>query len=133
MKRTLAAICLVAPALLSAPAYATGELTCGNGKDVSIDLLVGHVDVLSISRLVVRVGDKTWSSTPDSFPGQPILVGQAFEDDKHLLLDITDEAVNEVVGRLRVVKLQEGESRVSAGVLGMKGVGAWAVECSEGE
>lgn len=125
------AIALLAGALASSPAFATGELSCGDGKGTSIDLLVGHLDVLSVSRVVVTVGDKTWSNTPESFPGTPIQVGQAFEDSSQLLLDITDDAVNEIVGRLRLVKLSEGDSRLTAGVLSMKGEGVWAVECSD--
>jgi hypothetical protein len=132
MKRALAVV-PVACALASTPVHATGELSCGDGKDVSIDLLVGHVDVLSIARIVISVGDKVWSSTPESFPGQPILVGQAFADDNQLLLDVTDEAVNEIVARLRLFKLDEGDISVTAGVLAVKGVGAWALECSEAE
>ncbi len=118
-------------ALVSSPAFATSELSCGDGQGRSIDLLVGSLDVLSVSRVVVTVGDKTWSSTPENFPGTPIQVGQAFEDSSQLLLDITDDAVSEIVGRLRVVKLGEGDSRVTAGALSMKGEGVWAVECSD--
>lgn len=132
MRRASAAVAF-ACALVSSPAFATGELSCGNGKGASIDLLVGHLDVLSVSRVVVNIGDKTWSNTPEGFPGTPIQVGQAFEDSSQLLLDITDDAVNEIVGRLRLVKLGEGDSRVTAGVLSMKGEGVWAVECSDAE
>jgi hypothetical protein len=123
----------LAGALASTPAHATGELSCGDGKDVSIDLLVGHVDVLSVARVVIRAGDKAWSSAPDVFPGEPIRVGQAFADDTQLLVDLTDDAVTEIVARLRLVTLAEGDSRVTVGALSVKGAGAWAVTCSEAE
>lgn len=116
-----------------APAMATGEISCGNGKGVGVDLLVGHVDVLSISRVVVTVGEKVWSSTPQSWPGTPITVGQAFEDDRQLVLDITDDAVTEIIGRLRVFKASEGETSVAGGVFSLKGEGAFVVDCSEPE
>jgi hypothetical protein len=131
--RLLAPLVLAASVLGAVPAFATGEISCGNGKGASIDLLVGHLDVLSISRAVITVGDKVWSSTPESWPGMPITVGQAFEDDGQLLVDITDENVNEVMARLRAVKLTEGDTTVTAGVLSLKGEGVWAVDCSEAE
>jgi hypothetical protein len=124
----------VAGLLASAvPAMATGEISCGNGKGVGIDLLVGHVDVLSISRVVVTVGEKVWSSTPESWPGTPIAVGQAFEDDRQLVLDITDDGVTEIIGRLRIFKAIEGETSVAGGVFSLKDEGAFVVDCSEPE
>lgn len=127
MKRALAAVLLLP---LAAPAHATGELSCA-GEGVGIDLLVGHVDVLSIARAVITVGDKTWSSTPDSWPGTPISVGQGFEDEQMLVVDFTDESVSEVIGRLRVFKGAEGESRAAGGVFTFKGHGAYVVDCSD--
>lgn len=128
-------VLLLAAGLLASavPAMATGEISCGNGKGVGVDLLVGNVDVLSISRVVVTVGDKVWSSTPESWPGTPIAVGQAFEDDHQLVLDITDEGVSEIIGRLRVFKASEGETSVAGGVFAWKGEGAFVVDCSEPE
>jgi hypothetical protein len=38
-----------------------------------------------------------------------------------------------VVARLRAVKLGDGETTVTAGVLFVKGEGVWAVDCSEPE
>jgi len=132
MKPAFAMVSL-AGALFSAPAHATGELSCGDGKDVSIDLLVGHVDVLSVARVVIHAGDKVWSSAPDVFPGEPIQVGQAFGDGSQLLLDVVDDGVTQIVGRLRLITLAEGDKRVTAGVLSVKGAGAWAVTCSDAE
>jgi len=127
MKRTLLA---AAFALAAWPAQATGEIACG-GKGVSIDLLVGHLDVLSIARAVIEVGGTAWSSTPESWPGKPITVGQGFADDRMLAVDFTDENVNEVIGRLRVFKGAEGESRAAGGVFTFKGHGAFVVDCSD--
>lgn len=132
MKRALAGLA-VAMACSSSPALATGEMSCGNGKGVGIDLLVGHVDYLSVARIVIDVDGKTWSSQPDAMPGTPIVVGPAFEDDRQLLLDVLDAEASEVVARLRLFKLQEGETTAKAGVLSVKGEGAWPVECSEDE
>ena len=124
---------LAGSVLGAAPAFATGEISCANGDGAGIDLLVGRLDVLHVARAVITVGDKVWSSTPESWPGIPITVGQAFEDDTQLLVDITDEAVDEVIARLRAVKLADGDTTVTAGVLSVKGEGVWAVDCSEPE
>jgi hypothetical protein len=127
MKRALVASAFL---LAATPAFATGELTCAGGG-ASVDLLVGHVDVLSISRAVIVIGDQTWSSTPESYPGTPISVGQGFEDDRMLAVDFTDDNVSEIIGRLRVVKAEEGDSRAAGGVLTFKGKGAFVVDCSD--
>ncbi|MCO5084108.1 MAG: hypothetical protein M9955_20930 [Rhizobiaceae bacterium] len=115
---------------LTTEAYATGEISCG-GEGVGIDLLVGHLDVLSIARAVITIGDKEWSSTPESWPGIPIVVGQAFEDENHLLVDITDDNVASIIGRLRVFKATEGDQSVVGGVFTWKDHGAFVVNCSE--
>jgi hypothetical protein len=127
MKRALVASAFL---LAATPAFATGELTCAGGG-ASVDLLVGHLDVLSISRSVIVIGDETWSSTPDSYPGTPITVGQGFEDDRMLAVDFTDENVGEIIGRLRVLKAEEGDARAAGGVFTFKGKGAFVVDCSE--
>lgn len=128
MKRALLAAGLLASAAW--PAQATGELTCA-GEGVSIDLLVGHMDVLSIARAVITIGSESWSTAPDIMPGTPITVGQGFEDDRMLIVDFTDGNVDAVLGKLRVVKAEEGDSQVAGGVFTFKGKGAFVVDCSE--
>lgn len=115
--------------LCATPAFATGDIVCG-GEGASVDMLVGRLPVLSIVRVVVTVGDKTWSSDQSFAPGTQITVGQGFEDDRMLVVDLTDDAVSEVIGRLRVFSLDEGEHYASGGVFSMKGEGAWLVDCS---
>jgi hypothetical protein len=119
----------LALAAIATPALATGEIAC-SGEGVSVDLLVGRLQVLSVVRAVVTIGDKTWSSSPDIMPGQPIAVGQAYEDERQLLVDFTDDNINEILARLRVFSLHEGESSVSGGVFSFKGEGAFIVDCS---
>jgi hypothetical protein len=130
---TRAALAAFCTAFLGAAsvAHATGELTCSNGEGVSVDLLVGHLDVLSVARATVDIGDKSWSTQPEIMPGEPITVGQAFEDDNQLLLDLMDKDMAVVLGRLRVFKAAEGDTNVTGGVFSFKGVGAFVVDCSE--
>jgi hypothetical protein len=107
------------------PARATGDISC-SGEGVSVDMLVGRLQVLSILRVVVTIGDETWSSDRNVAPGTPISVGQAFEDDRMLLVDLMDDNLEQVLGRLRVVNLAE----MSAGVFAFEGKGSWIVDCS---
>jgi hypothetical protein len=134
MKRLLAAAALsLALAGMATPALATGEISCSNGKGAGLDLLVSHLDVLVVSRVTVNIGDKFWSSTTESMPGLPISLGQAFQDDSQLLVDLMDDGMSEVIGRLRVFYASEGDSRVAGGVFTLKGEGAFVVDCSEPE
>lgn len=115
--------------LLATPALATGDIVCG-GENVSVEMNVGRLPILGILRAVITIGDKTWSSEPDRVPGTPILVGHQFEDDQKLLVDFTDDNVEEIVARLRAFSLGEGDGWMSAGVFSMKGEGVFAVDCS---
>ena len=129
MKRALAAFLFMLAGLVS-PAWATGEIHCTNGDKVSVDLLVGRLDVISIVRATVGVDGQNWSTQPEAVPGKPFTVGQAFADDKTLLVDFTDENVNEVIGRLRVFSAAEGDDYASGGVFTWKGAGAFVMDCS---
>ena len=129
MIRRAFAASLVAFAAMVTPALATGDISCSGDKG-SVDMLVGRLPVVSILRTVIKIGDKTWSSEPSVMPGMPIAVGQAFEDERMLVVDFTDDGVSEIVGRLRVFSLTEGDDWVSAGVFAMKGEGAFIVDCS---
>ncbi len=129
MRGALALLAGLLAGVATTPALATGEIVC-TGENVTVDLLVGRLPVLNVLRAVVTIGDKTWSSQPDVMPGEAIAVGHAFEDDTRLLLDLTDDNISEVVGRLRAFTLEEGKDFVSGGVFSMKGEGAFLVDCS---
>lgn len=129
MKNRAAALafCLAATAT---PAVASGGIAC-TGDGVEVDLSVGRLDVISVLRATVEIGDKVWSTDPEIVPGTPIAVGQAFEDESRLLVDFTDEAVNAIVGRLRVFFLTEGDGYAAGGVFSFKDEGVFVVDCSE--
>lgn len=131
MRRLLLLPILCLLAFGAAPAHATGDISCSGATDkVSVDMLVGRLPVLSVLRAVIQIGEKTWSTDQSVSPGTPITVGQAFEDERHLLVDFTDGNVEEVVGKLRAFSLEEGENYVSGGVFSFKGEGAFLVDCS---
>ncbi len=128
MKRIMAsaaAAALLAAGLGTGPAHATGDISC-SGEGVSVDMLVGRFQFIAILRAVVTVGDETWSTDQSYAKGTPIRVAQAFEDDRMLLVDFTDDNYEGVIARLRVVNLEE----ISAGAFAVDGKGSWIVDCS---
>lgn len=122
---------ILASALWAAPALATGEIVCA-GQGVSIDLLVGHVDLLYIDRAIIEVGDRTWTSQPNQVPGTVIGVGHVFEDERQMLVDFTTDGADNIAS-LRVFKLSEADVSKAGGVFQLDGVGVWVVDCSEPE
>lgn len=129
MRGLAAALAVLLASGGATPSHASGDILC-EGDNVSIDMLVGRLQVLSVLRAVVRIGDKTWSSDQSYEAGTPIEVGQRFEDDRMLLIDFTDESVDQILGRLRAFTLQDGNDSVTAGVFSMKDEGVHVVDCS---
>ncbi|GLS38052.1 hypothetical protein GCM10010869_36460 [Mesorhizobium tianshanense] len=48
-----------------------------------------------------------------------------------MAIDLTDEGINSIVAKLRLVKASEQSSFAMGGTLSIEGVGAWAVTCPE--
>ncbi|MBX3532521.1 MAG: hypothetical protein KF849_18130 [Rhizobiaceae bacterium] len=129
--RKVAVAVLLAAGLAASPAFATVEIVC-TGQGVSIDLLVGHVDLLYIDRAIIEAGGKTWTSQPNQVPGTEIRVGHVFEDERQMLVDFTTDGADNIAS-LRVFKLSEGDVSRAGGVFQIDGVGVWVVDCSEPE
>ena len=129
MRRFAGIIAWAIMVFAAAPAFASGEIVC-EGDNISVDMSVGRLPVLSIFRVVVNIGDKTWSSDQEVTPGTPIAVGQRFEDQQQLLVDFTDDNVETIIARLRAFALEDGDDYVSAGVFSMAGEGVFIVDCS---
>ena len=124
MKNHIVAAMLLGAGLWAAPAQASGDIYC-EGEGASVDMLVGRLQVLSVLRTVIKIGDETWSSDQSYVQGTPITVGQAFEDDL-MLIDFMDDNLEQIIGKLRVVNLDN----ISAGAFWMEGKGSWIVDCS---
>lgn len=122
---------LLAMLALAFPASATESMLCSaEGDAASIDVLMGNTAVIAPVRVWLNAGDKSW--TTDGQPGSTkIVIGQAFQDESQLLLDVTDENITSVIASLRLVTTSEGNSFASGGTLRIVGVGAWAVSCPE--
>jgi hypothetical protein len=125
---------ILALALMSAtPAVATEWEHCADpGGAASFDYLAGDgLQVLSVSALTVTAGEKVWASDPANGPGDPVSVGQAFEDRDTIRLDALDKDAA-LVASLRLFKANEGAASALGGTLTIKGLGAWVVSCDPG-
>ena len=130
MMRWLAAAMLaVAPA---SPALATEWLNCADRDGAAgIDLLLGAMDVAAVVGISISAGERSWASAVEYGPGEPVAVGQAFETQDALLLDVMDANMMAVVAQLRLFKAEEGDAPMAyGGTLRIAGEGAWAVSCT---
>jgi len=122
---------VVALAALATPSSATEWVNCSDAQgQASFDFLVGALDVISIVGLTISVGEQVWASDVAYGPGDPVKVGQAFEDADTILIDATDENITARIAELRLFKATEGDATVLGGTLRIPGHGAWAVSCS---
>lgn len=123
---------VVALATLAAPSSATEWVNCGDAQgEASFDFLVGALDVISVVGLTITAGEKVWASDIAYGPGEPVAVGQAFEDAETIRIDAMDENLMTRVAELRLFKATEGNAAAAyGGTLRIPGHGAWAVSCS---
>jgi hypothetical protein len=126
------AIAAALTAFATTSSLATEWVNCSDAEgQASFDFLVGAVDVIAVVGLTITVGDKVWASDVAYGPGEPVIVGQAFETADMILIDAMDEAVSAKIAELRLFKASEGDAAaVYAGTLSIPGHGAWAVSCS---
>ena len=63
--------------------------------------------------------------------GDPVSVGQAFEDAEAIRIDALDKDAG-IVASLRLFKASESGEAATGGTLSINGLGAWAVSCDPG-
>jgi hypothetical protein len=133
MRALSAAVLLLAAMAL--PAHATEWMDCSDPTDtISIRVLIGAMDVISVNTVEIVASGAKWSTNAGE--GVTLITkGQAFETADQIWIDMTDEAVNEVVARLRLFKAMDdggdGDATVVlGGTLAMPGIGAWPMSCS---
>jgi hypothetical protein len=133
MRRLLAAAVLSLGMAL--PAHATEWMDCGDAENAaSIRVLLGAMEVIAVNTIEIEAKGRKWS-TAGGEGAILITKGQAFETADQIWIDVTDEAVNAIVARLRLFKASDdGEGveppQATAGTLAMPGIGVWAVSCS---
>lgn len=113
------------------PVQATEWLNCADSAGAaSIGLLLGQTDVLSVAAITVTAGDKVWASDVAYGPGDPVSLGQAFEDAETLRVDAMDKDFA-LLAKLRLFKTEDQEGGpVYGGTLSIRDIGAWPVGCS---
>ncbi|MEO9229884.1 MAG: hypothetical protein ABI216_13205 [Devosia sp.] len=121
---------IILSALAATPAFGTEWVHCADpGGAASFDFLSGDgLGVLSIVGLTITAGEKVWASAEAYGPGDPVSVGQQFEDESSVRVDAMDKDFVKIA-ELRLFKTLEGDSYVTAGTLRIVGMGAWAVIC----
>jgi hypothetical protein len=128
--KRLAALTLVLAGLTS-PAFATEWVNCSDATGAaSFDLLLGATDVISVVGMTVTVGEQVWASDVAYGPGDPVIVGQAFETADTILVDAVDPGLTAIIAELRLFKATEADTPVLGGTLRVPGHGAWAVSCT---
>ena len=127
-------IATVLAGLAAGSAQATEWVTCATpAGEASFDYLVGTLDVLAIAGLNVSVGEQVWASSVAYGPGDPIVVGQAFEDDEVVMIDTMDESMSTLIAQLRLFKATAPDDTiVYSGTLRIRDFGAWTVSCIGG-
>ena len=130
MVRSIALFGAAALALTIAtpPAQATTDMSCG-GKGAYVDLEVG-AGIASVWEL--KAAGRIWSSNPGfraPANAEPIHVGDEFDDGEETQVDFVAERGGEVIATLYWRHAREGKVGVWAGLLTVKGVGAWLVNC----
>ncbi len=115
----------------ASPALATEWLYCGDrDSTVTVGLLLGAMDVLAVAGVVLSHEDTVWASAAAYGPGEPVVVGQGFEDEGQLYVDLMDDGLVGILAELRLFKATEGDGPlIYSGTLRMPGRGAWAVAC----
>lgn len=116
---------------LATPSFATEWVHCSDATGAaSFDFLVGTLDVLSVAGLTITAGEQVWASDTAYGPGDPVQVGQAFEDADTIRIDAMDDSMAAHIANLRLFKASEEDAFAYGGTLHIPGHGAWAVSCS---
>ena len=125
-------LALIALALggFAQPVLATEWVHCASpGGEASFDYLGGDgTGVLGVVGLNISVGEQVWASDVAYGPGDPVSVGQQFEDVETVRIDAMDGDFTKLA-ELRLFKSSEGDAYVRGGTLRIAGHGAWAVSC----
>lgn len=121
---------ILALALLATPAAATEWIACASADGgASFDYLAGDgTGVLQIADLTISAGERVWASNPANGPGDPVSVGQAFEDESSVRIDAMDKDFA-LIAQLRLFKASEADQAVKGGTLRIPGMGVWTVSC----
>ncbi|MEQ1901498.1 MAG: hypothetical protein ABL866_12275 [Devosia sp.] len=124
------AIAVLTTLFVASPALATEWVHCASaGGEASFDYLAGDgLGVLSVVGLNVSVGEQVWASDVAYGPGEPVSIGQQFEDADTVRIDAMGGDLSKLA-ELRLFKASEADAYARGGTLRIAGHGAWAVGC----
>lgn len=122
---------VLAATLLATPASATEWVHCADaGGEASFEYLAGDgLDILSIAAITITTAEKVWASDAANGPGDPVAIGQAFEDADSVRIDAMAPDLSAKIAELRLFKATEGDKLATGGTLRIPGMGAWSVAC----
>lgn len=116
---------------LATPSLTTEWVSCAAPDGAaSFDYLAGTLDVLGIVGMTITVGEQVWATDPAYGPGDPVIVGQAFETGETVLVDAVNPDMTATIAELRLFKADEADAAARGGTLRVPGHGAWPVGCS---
>ncbi|MHB2265067.1 hypothetical protein [Aliihoeflea sp. PC F10.4] len=107
--------------------HASGTISCAGEPDVSVDLTIGSLPVLSIVAAQISVGKEYRGIGADG--DQAIVVGQAIRENDRIMVDFTDPNIERIVAELRLFEALEERDHAMAGTLRIAGDGAYALTC----
>lgn len=113
--------------MLSAPAYATGTITCQSATGSVVELQIGFVAVDAIIGAYIEAGGSVWSTSIGQ--GTQISILQSFIGDEKIMADFGDSNLENIIARLRLFRASQGQDLAMAGTLQIADVGAYAVSC----
>lgn len=120
---------VAASVLISAGSvHASGTISCVGQPDVSVDLTIGSLPVLSVVAASLSAGERSLSIGAGS-EQDAVIVGQAFREHDQIRVDFTDPNVERVVAKLRLFEALEEQDHAMGGTLRLIGQGAYALTC----
>jgi hypothetical protein len=129
MRTTIIATAILLGGTVASPAAATEWMYCNDVTNtVTVGLLLGHLETLNVSGIILSNGDRVWASSAAYGPGEEVSMGQGYEDNDLMAVDLMDKDYAKLA-ELRLLKAVEGDMYVAAGTLRLPGQGAWAVIC----
>jgi hypothetical protein len=118
---------IAASVLISAgSAHASGTISCAGEPDISVDLTIGSLPVLSVIAGGISIGERSLSIGGAE---NAVIVGQAFREDNRISVDFTDPNVERIVAELRLFEALEERDHAMSGTLRVIGQGAYALTC----
>lgn len=116
-------------------ALGSGTIDCASPDgEATVHLSIGSLPVLAVIGAEVTTADHRFTLTSGEGGAQedatqPVIVGQAFQDDRHVMIDFTDPNVETVLASLRLFHATEERDGAMAGTLVVTGIGAWSITC----